>query len=483
MRRTKILATVGPATDRDDRLLRLLEAGADAFRLNVSHGTSVEHRATLRRLHQVCRRAQREAPIVVDVQGPKLRIGEVAGGSVRLSRGQRWTLDQEPMPGGETRVPIEIPSFEKAAHRGDPVLLGDGDVELVVESSDPSRIETKVVSGGVVRSHAGVSLPRARLRTVAFGPKDRVDTELALEEGFDYLALSFVREEQDVLAARKWLDAHPGGDSVGIIAKIERGEALGAIDGILRAADGIMVARGDLGIAVPLERLALGQKMLVRKANEAGKFSIVATQMLLSMLTSPRPTRAEATDVANAVLDGADAVMLSEESAVGQYPFEAVRWMDRIARATEVSFDPRPMRALVHPREHAGSELSVARAAVDLAENVRSRAIVTPTHSGRTARLIAALRPTCPVLALSSSESVRRRLGLVRAVRSFPALAHSDLQSLRERSLELIDLRGLSPRGPLVLTAGYPVEGRPTNLVTIVEPTEARSRGNGVRGR
>jgi len=469
MRRTKILATVGPATDQADRLLKLLESGADAFRLNVSHGTSDEHRATLRRIHQACRRAKQEAAIVIDVQGPKLRIGELAGGSVRLSVGQRWILDQEPLTGNENRTFVEIPSFGQAARPEDPVLLGDGDVELSVVNAGPKEIETKVVSGGVVRSHAGVFLPRARLRTSVFGERDQEDATLGLEEGFDYLALSFVRNEQDVLTTRRWLDARRGGRSVGIIAKIERAEALGSIDGILRSADGIMVARGDLGIEVPLERLALEQKMLVRRANTAGRFSIVATQMLLSMLSSPRPTRAEATDVANAVLDGADAVMLSEESAVGQYPFEAVRWLDRIARATEGEFDPQPGRSMVRSGGVGSAELSVARAAVDLAENVRARAIVTPTHSGRTARLVAALRPTCPVLALCSSDSVRRRLALVRGVRSFPAPEHSDLQSLRQRSLQLLHVTGPSSTGPIVLTAGYPVEGRPTNLVTLVD--------------
>ena len=481
MRRTKILATVGPATDRADRLLRLLECGTDAFRVNVSHGTHEEHRATLRRLHEVARRAHREVAVVVDVQGPKLRIGEIAGGAVHLSRGDRWTLDQDPTLGSGYRTFVEIPTFEKAARRGDPVLLGDGDVQLRVESASPNAIETRVVSGGVVSSHAGIFLPRAHLRTSAFGEKDRADATVALREGFDYLALSFVRDEADVVAARRWLDARSGGRDVGIIAKIERAEALGTIDRILRAADGIMVARGDLGIEVPLERLALEQKMLVRRANAAGRFSIVATQMLRSMLTSPRPTRAEATDVANAVLDGADAVMLSEESAVGQYPFESVLWLDRIARATEARFDPRPGRDLVRSGDRAGAELSVARAAVDLAENVRARAIVTPTHSGRTARLIAALRPTCPVLALSSSESVRRRLVLVRAVRAFPAAAHSDLQSLRERSLELLASAELASTGPMVLTAGYPVEGRPTNLVTVVEADGRQLVRNRVR--
>lgn len=471
VRRTKILATVGPATDRPDRLQKLLEFGADAFRVNFSHGTDLEHRATLGRLHRARRRARKEAALVVDVQGPKLRLGELAGGSVRLVRDQRWTLDRDPTPGSETRTSIDIPSFEQAARRGDPVLLGDGDVELRVEEAGSTAIETRVVNGGVVRTHAGVFLPRAHLRTSVFGPKDRADAALALEQGFDYLALSFVRNEEDVLSARRWLDARPDGRSVGIIAKIERAEALASIDGILRSVDGIMVARGDLGIEVPLERLALEQKMLIRKANAQGRFSIVATQMLLSMLTSPRPTRAEATDVANAVLDGADAVMLSEESAIGEHPFEAVRWLDRIARTTESAFDPRPGREMIRPSSSAGAELSVARAAVDLAENVHARAIVTPTHSGRTARLIAALRPKCPVLALSSSPSVRRRLALVRGIRSFTALDHSDLSSLRLRSLELLGIAGLAGTGPIVLTAGYPVEGRPTNLVTLVEPS------------
>jgi len=476
MRRTKILATVGPATDTPDRLLRLLNAGTDAFRVNFSHGTDEEHRATLQRIHEVCRGAHREAAVVVDVQGPKLRIGELAGGSVTLAPNQRWTLDQDPSVGSESRTFVEIPSFEHAARRGDPVLLGDGDVELTVESTGPSGIVTKVVNGGAVRSHAGVFLPRAHLRTSVFGPKDRADATLALEGGFDYLALSFVRNRDDVLEARRWLDARPEGRTVGIIAKIERAEALGAIDSILRESDGIMVARGDLGIEVPLERLALEQKMLVRRANAQGRFSIVATQMLLSMISAARPTRAEATDVANAVLDGADAVMLSEESAVGQHPFDAVRWLDRIARATESAFDPRPGREMIRPAEPGGAELAVARAAVELAENVRARAIVTPTHSGHTAQLVAALRPTCPVLALSSSDHVRRRLALFRGVRSFTALDHSDLQSLRKRSLELLGVSGLSMNGPIVLTAGYPVEGRPTNLVTVVEAREGGSR-------
>jgi pyruvate kinase len=468
VRRTKILATVGPATDRPDRLAALIDAGVDAVRLNFSHGSDEEHRTLLRRIHLAARRAGREIAVVADVQGPKIRIGELAPSSLELVAGRRWTLDSNPAPGNERRVGVQVPSIHRSARPGDPVLLGDGNVELEVVRTKVGSIETKVVSGGVVSSHAGLFLPRARLRTTVFAARDRRDASVGLAEGIDYLALSFVGRSEDIRSARRWLDARAHGREVGVIAKIERAEALESIDSILKEADGIMVARGDLGIEVPLERLALEQKHLVRRANLAGKFVIVATQMLLSMVSAPRPTRAEATDVANAVLDGADAVMLSEESAVGRYPIDAVRWLDRIARATEGAFDPRPLRE-VEASDAAEGERAVASAAVRLAEGVNARAVVTPTHSGRTARLVARLRPACPVVALSNSASTRRRLALVGGVISMPAPVHRDLIELRTRAAELVAGAGIGPPGPIVLTAGYPVEGRPTNLVTLVD--------------
>ena len=482
VRRTKILATVGPATERPDRLRALIEAGADAFRLNFSHGSDDDHRRLLRAAREAGRRARREIAIVGDVQGPKIRIGELTGGSVRLLAGRTWTLEPSAAPGDDRRVGAEIPSFGESARPGDPILLGDGSVQLRVLRNSGAAIEARVVSGGNVSSHAGLFLPRAHLRTSVFAEKDRHDAELGLSEGIDYLALSFVRERRDLVEAREWLNGHPGGTDVGLIAKIERADALQGIQSILGAADGIMVARGDLGIEVPLERLALEQKRLVHRANLAGRFVIVATQMLLSMVQSPRPTRAEATDVANAVLDGADAVMLSEESAIGSYPVEAVRWLDRIARATESSFDVRRLRETDAVAE-AEMGRAVAAAAVRLAEGVRCRAIVTPTHSGRTAQLVARLRPTCPVVALSNVPATRRRLALVGGVTPLPAPVHHNLVELRSRAAELIERLAIGPRGPIVLTAGYPVEGRPTNLVTLVGPEggppEGAARGNG----
>jgi pyruvate kinase len=473
VRRTKIVATVGPATDRRDRLAALLGAGVDAFRLNFSHGSDAEHRGTLRRLHAAARAAHRDVAILADVQGPKIRLGDLATTTVQLVAGQRWRLDRSPAPGDAKRVGVELPSFARAARAGDPILLGDGAAELEVEAVGPEAIETRVVSGGAISAHAGIYLPRARLRVEVFAAKDRADASLALREGIDFLALSFVRNGNDVRKAREWLDRREGGKNVGIIAKIERAEALDSIDDILGTADGIMVARGDLGIEVPLERLALEQKRLVRKANVAGRFVIVATQMLLSMISSPRPTRAEATDVANAVLDGTDAVMLSEESAVGEYPVEAVQWLARIAESTEPSYDARPLRDLMSARGGSrGSDRAVAAAAVTLAEGVGARAIATPTHSGRTARMVAALRPSVPVVALSQWPETRRRLALVRGIVTLQAPPHRNLVQLRREIATWLARPEFGPAGPIVLTAGYPVEGRPTNLVTLVDGDE-----------
>jgi pyruvate kinase len=337
-------------------------------------------------------------------------------------------------------------------------------------------VEVRVRHGGHVASHAGLFLPRARLRTAILAEKDRHDLDLALAEGVDFVALSFVRAASDVARVRQRL-ARAGHPEVGLIAKIERAEALAHIDGILEAADAIMVARGDLGIEVPLERLALEQKSLVAKANAAHKPVIVATQMLLSMVSSARPTRAEATDVANAVLDGADAVMLSEESAIGEFPVEAVAWLDRICQTTEEAVRSGELTMRRPPAGARSREESVADAAVHLADDVHAVAIVTPTHSGRTARLVAASRPATEVVAISSRPETRRRLALTWGVESFACPAALPLDALRTFAERLVAGRtGVRRGASIVLTAGYPVEGRPTNLLTVL--TVERPRGS-----
>lgn len=484
MRRTRILATVGPASDSAAGLARLLDAGADAFRLNFSHGTDAEHRATLRRLHQVAGRRRPEIAIVADLQGPKIRIGELQGGSIDLRTGESWALDNSEEPGGDDRVGVSLPKVASAARAGDRILLGDGSVELVAQPPRDGAVPVRVLHGGPVRSHAGLFLPNANLRTEALGEKDLEDLDLALSEGVDFVALSFVRAASDLTKARRRLE-RAGYSETGLIAKIERAQALDAIDEIVEAADGVMVARGDLGIEVPLERLALEQKRIVARANRAHRIVIVATQMLLSMIDSPRPTRAEATDVANAVLDGADCVMLSEESAVGHYPAESVGWLDRICRATEAAAARGEITVRVPTDDaRAGVDRSLASAAVGLAESLSASAIVVPTHAGQTARLVAGRRPSMPVLALSSRDQTRRHLALTWGVEAIRTPRHLSLLALREVALRLVRERAAGRSfGPIVLTAGYPVEGRPTNLLTVVTPPVEETRGRTARRR
>ncbi|MFZ0829721.1 MAG: pyruvate kinase [Thermoplasmata archaeon] len=467
IRRTRILATLGPASAAPENIRSLLAAGADAVRINFSHGTPEEQRLLIRRTRKAARSLQREVAVVADIQGPKLRVGAVEDNSIEVRQGHRLCLDLNPAPGSADRLSISVPHLRSAARAGDPLLLGDGNVELRVERVSRASIQTRVIQGGVVHSHQGIYLPRARLRGALLGPKDLTDLTVALEEGCDFVALSFVGSAKDVREARYAIERRTDAP-VGIIAKIERAGALEAVDGILREADGIMVARGDLGIEVPLERLAIEQKRLVALGQRAGRQTIVATQMLLSMVSASRPTRAEATDVANAILDGADAVMLSEESAIGVYPALAVGWMDRIARATESSIARERFRATAKDDRDPLTEEAVAEAAVRTAEAIGAGAIVVPTHSGRTAHLVSRLRPSVPILALSRLESTRRRLALTWGVRTELARPRLSLDQLR-RLAEGAARRAYDlPRGcPLVMTAGYPVEGRPTNLVMV----------------
>jgi pyruvate kinase len=477
MRRTKLLITLGPASESSGILRRLVRR-VDAVRINFSHGESAAHRRMIRAARASAERVGKEIAVVADLQGPKIRIGELADPPWNLSEGSRFTLRQGLAIGKGRDIPLTLPgSLSAAARAGDPLLLGDGQVSLRVERVEPTSLVARVIHPGALASHAGIYLPRARLRTEILGRKDRADLEVALAAGVDYIALSFVRSADEIRQAREWIRRRTSRTPPAIIAKIERAEALRSFDEILDASDGIMVARGDLGIEVPLERLPLEQKSLLARINSAGKFGIVATQMLLSMVREPRPTRAEATDVANAILDGADALMLSEESAVGRYPVEAVEWLDRIARATEPAVD----RARFLERPRAGGsgavELGVAETAVRLAERLGASSIVAPTHSGRTARLVAAFRPQASVLAPTAQRDTARRLALVWGVSAVRVPAHLPLEKLRDWAR---DAAGGSSRprgqGPVVLTAGYPVEGRPTNLVTVVDSPENAPR-------
>jgi pyruvate kinase len=426
MTRTRIVATLGPATSTSEKIRALIEAGVDVFRLNFSHGTHEFHGELIKGIRRIS--GERPIAILQDLCGPKLRLTKPVKGRP-----------------GEI-VEIDLPP---SVRKGDPVLLADGIMHLEVVDAKHSR----VVVGGDIPIGKGINLPSSDLDIPSLTEKDRKDLEFGVKNGVDYVALSFVRRASDLDEVKK--------SGIPVIAKIEKPEAVRRIEEIVRAADGVMVARGDLGVEIPIERVPVVQKRVISLANREGRMVITATQMLRSMVDSPQPTRAEATDVANAVLDGTDAVMLSEETAAGNYPVESVKVMDRILGEVEPLLTPRS--DLLSP----DAADAIAQGACVLSERVGARAIVVPTSTGFTARKISSYRPRIPILVLTNSEIVRRRLSLVWGVTALSAPWFNETSPVLERFRDSV--RGLLPAGStVVMTAGYPF-ARPgtTNLVHV----------------
>ena len=441
----------------------MVAAGMDVARLNFSHGSAADHRARAHAVRREARRTGRNVAILQDLQGPKLRLGQFAQGQVTLLEGEVVLLVTRPGVVGSPRLlPIPLASLARDCRPGDPVLLDDGRVRLRVRRRRGRDVEAEVEVGGTLSDHKGVSLPASAVSVSAFTPKDRRDAALGRELGVDLVALSFVRTARDVEFARRHVAL-----GTPLIAKMEKPQAIENLEAILRAADGVMVARGDLGVELPLERVPGIQKRLVREANLRGSPCIVATEMLESMIQSLRPTRAEVSDVANAVLDGADAVMLSAETAVGHDPVAAVATMARIVEEAE-----RSPPARVHP-ELAGREGDVspgiAGAAVEAARSVGAKVIVAYTESGYTARLVAAFRPPMPILALTPIEEVVRQLALAWGVEAcrIPRLRSTD--AVMQRARREVRRHGLAPPGErIAIVAGVPLnEPGNTNLLTI----------------
>jgi pyruvate kinase len=463
-RRTKIVCTLGPAC-AGEVLPRLVDAGMNVARLNFSHGTREEHGRWIGRLREISQSRGVPVAILQDLSGPKVRIGEVPGGQVELVEGEEFSLSVGPLPAGRPGTTVAFPEIIRETPVGVPIFLADGSIELLVTGKTAQTLSCQVVVGGVLRSRVGVSFPKHSLSLPAFTAKDREDLKFGVEQGVDFVALSYVRAAGDVLAAREFL-AGLGAD-IPIIAKIEKHEALDHLEEILAAADGLMVARGDLGVEIPLERVPLVQKEIIAAANAAAKPVITATQMLLSMVTHSRPSRAEATDAANAILDGTDAVMLSEETAAGRYPVEAVNFLDLVSRATEESF---PHLAWLRSRAPAGpQEISeaISYAACEMALELGAAAILASTDSGLTARLISRFRPKTPVVAVTTRPETLRRLALSWGV--FPLLApHLKDTDHMLRVVEEAALRaGILTSGErVVITAGTPIGVRgATNLI------------------
>jgi len=467
-RKTKIVCTLGPATDSAEGISSLLEAGMDVVRLNFSHGDRETHRQTIRRIRDVARREGREVGILQDLGGPKIRLGELPEGGIELQAGSRVALGVDGQA-AEGVLPVSYKHLLEDVGAGECILLADGLVELEVREVADDRLLCDVVIGGALTSRKGVNLPQANLRVPAFTDKDRSDLEVGLEEGVDFVALSFVRHEDDMAPVRDRLSdlEHPPL----LIAKIEKPQAVQRLDRILEAVDGVMVARGDLGVEMPPEQVPMIQKRIIAASRRAGLPVITATQMLRSMVDSPRPLRAEASDVANAVLDGTDAVMLSEETAIGRYPTEAVRVLDRVALEAEPEIDHSRMIAdSVSPSvpELTGA---ISRAACELAASIAAAAIITTTASGATARLVARLRPAAPVLAVTPFEAVARQLTLSWGVIAAKVEETSDFGTLGAEMRETLAEHGLdTPGNRIVITAGLPlgVSGS-TNLLRVFE--------------
>ncbi|MBI5015787.1 MAG: pyruvate kinase [Deltaproteobacteria bacterium] len=466
MRRAKIVCTIGPASREPEVLERLVDAGMDVARLNMSHGTQEEHAEVARRVRRIAEARGRPVAILQDLSGPKLRLGTL-GAPVLLHAGDEVTLTVEDVVGEGLVLPVRYPALPRELTPGDRLSLADGLILLEVVDRGPASVRARVLSGGQVTSRKGVNLPTGGDALPSMTPKDVDDLRFGLQMGADAVALSFVRSARDAEGPRAIMDEV--GRRVPLLAKIEKRQALHDIDAIVAAFDGLMVARGDLGVEVDLEDVPGIQKDLITRANQAAKPVITATQMLLSMVSSPRPTRAEVTDVANAILDGTDAVMLSEETAQGQYPAEAVATMATLADRAE---DLRHRRA---PDRRTSPEANVAAAIASatwqVARQVGAAAVVTPTASGSTARLVASTRPAVPILALSALASTVQGLcftwGVVPRLMASVPTTDALFRACRDEALAA----GLArPGDRIVLTAGLPLD-QPggTNLLKVLE--------------
>ena len=463
------MCTLGPSSSNAETLREMILAGMNVARLNFSHGTHEDHRRMVQTLRQVSKDTGRVVGILLDLQGPKVRVGRFKEGGVMLNPGARFTITGAEVEGTQTQVSTTHTGLSKDVHRDDKVLLDDGNIVLKVLEIRHPEVICEVVIGGMLKNNKGINLPGAALSVDTITEKDYRDVDFGLEMGVDFLAMSFVRHPSDVVRLREYLKKKGG--ALPIISKIEKPQALDHIKEIIKVSDGIMVARGDLGVELPPEKVPSIQKSIIKECNRQGRPVITATQMLESMIQNPRPTRAEASDVANAILDGSDAVMLSAESASGKYPVEAVAVMRRIIRDIEstrlaMAADQRRVRHEKVLPNHEG----VAVTACWLADLVQAKAITTVTLTGSMAMFIAKERPSTPVYAISQFEAVLRKLSLVWGIMGIhmPELDNDIEQALRTVREHLVALNLISKGDSMVFTAGMPFsERQATNMVRV----------------
>ncbi|MFA5309058.1 MAG: pyruvate kinase [Dehalococcoidales bacterium] len=456
LRRTKIICTIGPASGSPAVLQRLIAAGMDIARLNMSHGTLEEHARNIENIRKLSKREGVTIAILIDLPGPKYRIGQLGGGQVTLKKGSQVYLTTEDVQGSPTLLPVTLPNLARDIKKGDTVILDDGGMELKVQGIDGAGVKCRVTVGGLLREGRGLVVPGMKISVPFLTEQLREDILFAISHKPDFLALSFVTGPGDIESVKDILREH--GANIPIIAKIERGEAVSNFNSILADCDGIMVARGDLGVEIPLEKVPLVQKDLIKRCNRAGKPVITATEMLESMIDEVRPTRAETTDVANAIFDGTDAIMLSAETAIGKYPVPAVKMMSAIAREAEKKL---PYEQILAERrswlERVTDEL-ISYSACQTAHSLRAAAVVAFTESGSTARRISRYRPRAPILALTPDKDIAGKLLLYWGVRPCIIVEPTTVDRLFTLGAELARDLGIAKAGDLIIiSAGIPI--------------------------
>lgn len=456
-RKTKIICTLGPSTDAEETMEELIKSGMNIARFNFSHGDHAEQEERLKHLKNVREKLNAPVAAILDTKGPEIRLRLFKNGSADLVEGQSFRLTTRDIEGDETQVSISYEDLPKDVREGDHILLDDGLIQLQVKSVNGPDINCIVENGGHISDKKGVNVPNVDLSMPYISPKDRSDLIFGVEQGFDFIAASFTRTAADINEIRQLLHEH-GGDNIRILAKIENNQGIDNIDSIIEAADGIMVARGDMGVEIPMEEVPSLQKMIIKKTYTQGKFVITATQMLDSMIHHPRPTRAEATDVANAVYDGTSAIMLSGETAMGDYPVEAVRAMDKIARRTEQDINYLSRAARYERGNSENVTDAISHSACLMADDLRAAAIVSVTLSGRTAHNIAKYRPHSPIIACCTDPQVWRQLNMNWGVTPVLVDKLDDEDELFQTALQASKKARLVQDGDIaILTAGVPL--------------------------
>lgn len=468
MRKTKIVCTMGPATDREEVLLELIESGMDVARFNFSHGSHEEQKKRMQMLCRLRKQCGRPVAMLLDTKGPEIRTGRFQNGKAVLEPGRQFTLTCRDVMGTDEIVSVTYPKLYEDEQPGSRILIDDGLVELVVREVNGEDIVCEVINGGVVSDHKGINLPSVHVNLPYMSDRDIEDILFGIEQGVDFVAASFTRTAEDVQQIRRLLRANGGGD-INIIAKIENAEGVERIDEIIEASDGIMIARGDMGVEVPDEEVPVIQKMIIKKVYEAGKQVITATQMLDSMMKNPRPTRAETADVANAIYDGTSAIMLSGETAAGDYPVESLRTMVRIAEQIEKDIDYRK-RFFIHERK-ANPDITdaICHATCTTAHDLNARAIITVTKSGRSARMISRYRPDCDIIGCAITEKVSRQLNMSWGVIPVLLEEKDEVFELFGYATEACRETGLVREGDVVVfTSGVPIGiSGTTNMIKV----------------